>query len=389
MYFFTLANRWISLLLILLSLLFLSFCNTSNDTQELLYVGTFSDRGDAGLQVLRFDRDAVELHSVQTVNDRTDPGFQALHPNETVLYSVSREPFSSEMAGESETLTAYSINKTSGTLTLLNELPVQGQGSAHVSVDPQGEFIYVSNYRSGNLNMISIGEDGRLEEVTDVIQHTGSSVHPRQEAPHVHAADPSPDGRFLYVSDLGLDKIMIYAIDRDKRQLVPAETPFAKTKPAAGPRHFTFHPNGQFAYSVEELSSTVAVYEVDKDGGGLKNIQRIAMLPPDFEGANKAADIHISPDGRFLYASNRGHQSLAIYQIKASTGTLSLVGREPTQGDHPRNFMIDSRGQYLFVANMNSDNIVIFERDPETGLLTYTGKEYALSMPVCLTQVIL
>jgi len=385
MYFFTLANRWILLILPL----FLSFCNTSNDTQEILYVGTFSEREDAGLQVLRFDREAIELQSVQTITKRTDPSFQALHPNDRLLYSVSRDPYSSETVDKTETLSAYSINKTNGTLTLLNELPVQGQGSAHVSVDPQGEFIYVSNYRSGNLNMISIGEDGRLEEVTDVIQHTGSSVHPRQEAPHVHAADPSPDGRFLYVSDLGLDKIMIYAIDRANRQLVPAKTPFAKTKPAAGPRHFTFHPEGPYAYSVEELSSTVAVYEVDKDHGGLKNIQRLAMLPPDFKGANKAADIHISPDGRFLYASNRGHQSLAIYQIEVATGKLSLVGRESTRGDHPRNFMIDSRGQYIFVANMNSDNIVIFERDSETGLLTYTGKEISLSMPVCLTQVFL
>ena len=375
----------------LLVLLLLSSCSANNSTatQEFLYVGTFSDRGDAGLQVLRYDRNAAELQWVQTITDRSDPGFQALHPNQKILYSVSRDSFSSESAVETETVSAYSINKTNGKLTLLNELPIQGQGSAHVSVDPQGEFIYVSNYRSGNLNMLSINKDGRLGELTDVIQHTGSSVHPRQEAPHVHAADPSPDGRFLYVSDLGLDKIMIYTIDRANKKLVPSRTPFVKTKPAAGPRHFTFHPDGQFAYSLEELSSTITVYEVNQEQGGLKSIQRIAMLPPDFEGANKAADIHISPDGRFLYASNRGHQSLAIYHIEASTAKLRLVGHEPTRGDHPRNFMIDGRGKYLFVANMNSDSIVIFKRDQETGLLKYTGKEMAISMPVCLTQVFL
>jgi 6-phosphogluconolactonase len=356
-------------------------------SKEFIYVGTFEGRDSEGIYVFEFDRETGVLTLVQTVTDRPGPNFQTIHPGARFLYSVSGDPYSDD--SKHTTLSAYRIDRETGMLSLINEQSVQGNGPAHVSVDPHGEFAYVSNYSAGNLSVFRIGDDGALSEAVDVVQHEGSSMNEqRQRGPHVHSIVPSADGRFIYVSDLGIDRIMIYSVDRSSGTLSPAQTPYAENTPGSGPRHFTFHPTGEFAYSAEELTSTVAAFRVDPSTGALAQVQRLSMVPDDFDGSNSAADIHISPDGRFLYASNRGHDSLVIYYIDPETGELGLAGHEPTRGGHPRNFMIDKQGEYILAANRDDDNVVVFRRDKETGQLQFTGQEAHVPMAVCVTQLI-
>jgi 6-phosphogluconolactonase len=358
-----------------------------NETKELIIAGTFDGEGGEGLYVFSFDRENLSFELLHTISDRLSPSFQAVHPTMPVVYSASRSPISDQ--NDHHSIGAYRANTDTGMLSLINEQSVMGIGPAHVSVDPLGSFVYVSNYTSGNVSMLPIRDDGGLDVASDVVQHRGSSIHPtRQQTAHAHAADPSPDGRFVYVSDLGLDKIMIYEVDRQKRALSPASTPWFENTPGSGPRHLSFRPDGAYAYSAEELSSTIAVLSVDKNSGAMQQVQRVSMLPDDFQGSNTAADIHVSPDGKFLYASNRGHESIVIFSIDESTGELSLAGHESTIGQHPRNFMIDERGGLVFVANRDSNHIVVFRRDPLTGALNYTGTELVVPRAVCVTQMI-
>lgn len=378
-------------------MLFLSFfilvsgfwgCTDDLPLKERVYVGTFDDRGSEGLYVFEFDRESGGMNLIQTVSDRQGPNFQAIHPGGGYLYSVSGEAFSEDT--QHGTISAYQIHPNTGMLKIINEQSVEGRGTAHVSVDPLGEFAYVSNYSEGNLSVFRISENGGVSEAVDVVQHEGSSVNERrQNSPHVHSMIPSADGKFIYVSDLGTDQILIYQVNRTTGELSPAEVPYVESTPGSGPRHFTIHPGGEVAYSAEELSSTVAVFSVDKSTGSLTQIQRVTMLPEDYEGNNSAADIHLSPDGRFLYASNRGHDSLVIYRVDAATGTLTLVGHEPTRGSHPRNFMMDQFGEYVLVANRDDDNVVVFNRNKETGELSFSGEEINVPMAVCVTQLVM
>lgn len=361
-------------------------CAEQPATKDILYIGTFAGRGSEGLYVYEFDRENLQFTQLQTLSERQAPTFQYLHPNGEILYSASREAFNEKT--ENHTLGAYRIDPESGRLTLINEQSVEGRGPAHVSVDPNGRFVYISNYTTGNLSVFPIREDGGVGPAVDVVQHEGSSVNEsRQRSPHVHSILPSPDGRFIYASDLGTDRINIYTPDPETGVLTPAAQPWFENTPGSGPRHFTFHPSGEYAYSAEELTSTVAVLKVDRETGALEQIQRVPMLPEGVDGTdNTAADIHASPDGRFLYASNRGHDSLVIYSIDPSNGMLTLVGHESTRGGHPRNFLMDRDGKFILVANRDNDNVVVFERDRESGLLSYTGVELEVPMAVCITQ---
>jgi|AntRauTorcE11897_2_1112592.scaffolds.fasta_scaffold01453_5 6-phosphogluconolactonase len=380
------------LFLSLLTGIFLMSCSQelqTADTNEFIYVGTFPDDENDGLHVFQFDRITGGLTEVQTVSHRAGPNFQAIHPSNQTLYSVSDDPFSDEEAYG--TLSAYRIDADTGKLELLNEQSVLGRGTAHVSVDPLGDFVYVSNYSEGNVVVYRVNEDGSVSEAVDSVQHEGSSVNEqRQQAPHVHSAIPSPDGRFIYVSDLGIDQIKIYKVDRETGEISAAEVPFYENEPGSGPRHFTIHQNGEFAYSVEELSVTVSALKIDPDNGSLEQVQRLSLLPEDTEREDSmsGADIHISPDGRFLYASVRGENLITIYSINEETGELSVLGHESTVGSHPRNFMMDERGEFLLVANRDNDHVVVFRRDQETGELSFTGVEANIPKAVCVTQLV-
>lgn len=373
------ASIWI--LIILVQPLF-----AQNMTKEILYVGTYSQGGSEGVYVIELDREKKSSKILQTVHDKQNPTFLTVHPNQEFLYVAYRE--GKDETDKNGTITAYRIDQSSGKLSPLNSYSSMGEGPCHVSVDPMGRMLFVSNYRGGNLAAFRINPDGSLAADPDFVQHEGKSVHPhRQDAPYMHSMIPSGDGRYVYASDLGTDKIMIYEVDSENGKLRPAKTPFVSSEAGAGPRHFVIHPSLPYAYSAEELSNTVAIYKVDVAGGGLTAQGRVNMLSDEVEAPqNTAADIHISTDGKFLYASNRGQDNLVIYDIDPQDGGLSLVGHQPTGGKHPRNFKIDNKGDFVFVANMHSDNIVVFTLDPSTGLLEPAGWELAIPQPACVEQ---
>ena len=356
----------------------------SAQTREIIYAGTSSTRGSKGIYVFEFDRIQGKLKELQTLTEGNSPGFMALSPDRQMLYSIYGKGTLTDGNGS---VMAFKIDKITGLLTKVNEQSAGGQGPAHISVDPKGRFAYVSNYGDGTLSVLPINKDGSLANSSDFIKHTGSSiVVGRQETPHIHSAIPSADGRFLYISDLGIDKIMIYKVN-DNGKLTPADIPFSTSTSGSGPRHFTIHPNGKFAYSAEEISSTVASFRVNKKNGALNPIERVDMLPKAFTEKNSAADIHFSADGNFLYASNRGHESLVIYKVNPRNGKLLLVGHEGTGGKHPRNFMIDKNGEFALTANQNTDNIVIFRRDKQSGKLMPTGEQVMVPAVTCLIQL--
>lgn len=375
--------------LILLSCLLLCFgaVLAQSPSKEILYVGTYSDRGSQGIYVLEFDRTTGKLSELQTVEDKESPSFLEVHPSGKYLYAVYREGMDAK--DKNGTVTAFEIDPASGKLSKINEQSSEGAGPCHVSIDPKGKLAYVSNYGGGNLAVYPIQNDGSLGKATDVIQHSGSSVNEnRQKEPHMHSIIPTENGKFIYASDLGIDKIMIYQPDRKSGKLEPAPTPYAATTAGAGPRHFTLSPDGKLAFSIEELSSTIASYHVDKKTAALSPADRVPTLPEGTQVPNNTtADIHVSPDGKFVYASNRGHDSIVIYAIDAKSGKLSYVGHEPTKGAHPRNFCMDQQGKFVFVANRDNDNVVVFDRDAASGKLSYSGNEARVPAAVCIQQL--
>lgn len=343
--------------------------------KEILYLGTYTQKGE-GIYVYEFDRSNYSFKELQVLTSKTSPSFLEFHPNKKYLYAANE--------GNS-TVSAYAIDQTSGKLTALNSQPSQGRGPCHVSVDPKGRFIYLSNYGSGDLAVYKLNQDGSIGALADTIQDKG---RPDQK-PHMHSIIPSADGKYIYASDLGIDKIMVYAVDPQTGKLTPGSVPYAEVKAGDGPRHFAIHPNGNFGYSACELASVVNSFKIVKGTGALVPFERVTMLPADFTGKSYAADIHFSPDGKFLYASNRGHESLAIYAVDAKTGKLTVAGHADTHGKHPRNFLIDAKGEFAIVTNRDNDNAVFFKRDAATGQLTYTGKEISAPTPVCVKQLFL
>ena len=351
----------------------------AQSNKEIMYVGTYSLRGSEGIYVFEFDRKTGSMTPVQSVSNAKSPSFLALHPSGKYLYSVN------EGADKRGGVSAYAVDNATGKLQFLNGQSSLGGGPCHVSVDQTGKTAFVSNYGGGSLAVLPIKFDGTLGAATDSVQNTGNGVNAlRQDKPHVHSTTIAPDNRFAYVADLGTDKLNIYEVDANASKIKPASTPFATVKPGSGPRHFTFHPNGKYAYLVEELTSTVAVFSRDPKTGALLLIDdNVKTLPNEFSSQNTSADIHVDPSGKFLYQSNRGANTLAIFAI-GSNGKLTKVADQPTEGKTPRNFLIDPRGDFVFVANQDSDNITIFKRDQKTGKLTYTGQSVKVPAPVCV-----
>ncbi|AUD03121.1 lactonase family protein [Spirosoma pollinicola] len=347
--------------------------------KERMYVGTYSLRGSEGIYVFEFDRKAGTMQPIQAVSNAKSPSFLAFHPNGNYLYSVN------EGADKLGGVSSYAIDKATGKLQFLNGQSSLGGGPCHISVDQTGKTAFVSNYGGGSLAVLPINADGKLSAPTDSVQDIGTGPNTqRQERAHVHSATLAPDNRFVYVADLTTDKLNIFDVDAKASKIKPATTPYATVKPGSGPRHFTFHPNGKYAYLVEELTSTVAVFSRDAKTGALTLLEdNVKTLPADFTGQNTSADIHIDPSGKFLYQSNRGANTLAIFAI-GTDGKLTKVGDQPTEGKTPRNFLIDPKGEFIFVAHQDSDNITIFRRDQKTGKLTYTGQSVKVPAPVCI-----
>jgi 6-phosphogluconolactonase len=347
----------------------------------LVYVGTYTNRGSEGVYVYRLDSATGGLTLVNKSPRLNSPSFVAIDPKGRCVYAVR------ESGGPAGAVVALSRNQATNELTVLNDQPSGGQGPCYVTVDREDRFVLAANYGSGSVAVFPIAEDGRLQPASCVVQHEGSSVNARQKGPHAHSIVLDPANRYAFVPDLGIDKIMIYRFDREHGKLLPNDPPFAKCEPGSGPRHFTFHPDGKHAYVIEEISSTVTAFAYDADAGTLKSLQKISTLPKDFKGTNTSADIHVHPSGRFLYGSNRGHDSITGFAIDGKTGELRLLGYTPTQGKNPRNFAIDPSGTFLLAANQDGNNIVSFRINQETGELTPTGQVCQVSMPVCVKMV--
>jgi 6-phosphogluconolactonase len=345
-----------------------------------LYVGTYTRGKSEGIYVYRMNPGSGELRHAATVKGVSNPSFLAIDPKRRYLYAANE---SGEFAGrKGGGVTAFAIDRKIGDLRKLNERHSPGV-PCHVSVHPSGKFVLAANYGGGNVVIYPVGAGGLLDESSDVAQHTGKGADPkRQDGPHAHCVMLDAAGRFAFAPDLGIDKVMIYSVDVKNGKLVP--NGFAATKAGAGPRHFDFHPSGEFAYVINELDSTLTAYAYDKAKGALTELQTVSTLPPDFSGTNSCADVHVHPSGSFVYGSNRGHDSVVAFAIDKNTGKLNLIAHESTRGKWPRNFAIDPAGAFLLVANQNTDNVSAFRIDQRTGKLTATGQTTEIPTPVCL-----
>lgn len=348
--------------------------NPNNGNEHYLLVGTYTSGKSEGIYVYKFNSTDGSFQHVSTAKGIKNPSFLAVSPDNKYVYSVS------EGDGKG-TITAFAFDK--GNLTPLNSQSSGGVGPCYVAVDRTGKWVATGNYGSGSFAVLPIQADGSLGAPATTIVHEGKSVNPnRQEKPHVHATMFSADNRYLFVPDLGMDKIMVYSFDEKTGKLAAADPAFAASDPGTGPRHMDFHPSGKYAYLVEELTGTVSVFNYDN--GKLNTVQNISSHPAGYKGAIGSADIHVSPDGKFVYASNRGESNtIAIFSVD-NKGQLKPVGYQSTMGVHPRNFNFDPSGNFLLVANRDSDNIVIFKIDRKTGLLTPLDKQLQVPNPVCV-----
>lgn len=352
------------------------------DTDYYLFVGTYTGEGSDGIYLYEFNSEDGTVTPADTAKDVSNPSYLTLSPDHSFLYSVNEELDSTDA-----TVSAFSFDKENAEITFLNKQSSHGGAPCYISMDQTGNAVFVGNYLGGSLAVFPVQDDGSLAQSATTIAHEGNSVNEsRQESPHVHCTIMSPDNNTLFVTDLGTDTVTGYAFDADSLTLQTDPSTIFETEPGAGPRHLTFHPNGEYAYVVNELNGTITAFSFD--GESLEELQTISTLPEDYNGSISGADIHVSADGRFLYASNREDlNNIVIYSIDRNSGMLEKVGEQSSGGVHPRNFMIDPTGAYLFVANRHTDNIVVFERDQDSGLISPTDIEINVSQPVSLRMI--
>ena len=345
----------------------------------LVFVGTYTGGDSEGIYAFDFDADTGNASAVRLVAATKNPSFLAIHPSRKYLYSVSELP---EGGGA---VAAFSIDDSSGNLSLLSQSSTIGGGPCHLVVDAGGRFVLAANYGGGSVCSIPINKDGSVSEAVSFVQHEGSSVNPqRQAAPHAHSINLDLNNRFAVAADLGLDKLLVYDFDAQTGKLTPNDPPFASVDPGAGPRHFAFHPSGDFAYVINEIFLTVTAFRYDPENGVLEPIQTLSTIPGDVEEGFSTAEIVAHPSGKFVYGSNRGHDTIAVFRVDQETGMLDRVENESTQGKTPRNFALDPTGQFLFAENQASDTVVIFKIDQETGELDATGDVIDIPSPVCI-----
>ncbi|KPK11019.1 MAG: hypothetical protein AMJ56_06840 [Anaerolineae bacterium SG8_19] len=362
------------------------------------YIGTYTRResfvnGKAeGIYIYHLDLTSGELTYAATVTGAgtVNPSYLTLAPDKSCLYAVNEITGGK---GSHGTLSAFAIDPVTKHLSYLNQKSTYGLAPCYVSVEPEGHYCLVANYETGSVCVLPVQKDGRLAEASDTVQFSGSGPNPeRQEGPHAHMVVPVPNRKagaedhcsFILAVDLGTDRLMAFLLDRERGKLIPADTPWTQLSPGTGPRHLAIHPHKPFVYVISELQSTITVFHFGQRWGSFEASQTISTLPDDFRGQNLGAEIKVAPSGRFLYASNRGHDSLAIYAVDQETGRLSVVGHESRQGIGPRYFTIDPSGTLLLVANQDSDTVVTFWIDQDSGTLTATGHVSTVPTPVCI-----
>jgi 6-phosphogluconolactonase len=366
------------LVLSIVALLLMNFLTLGEAAAEVtrVYIGTFAD----GIYTFSLDTETGETGAVKLAASTKGPGFLALHPSRALIYAAGQND-------EGSAVLAFARDTGTGMLTLINSASSEGRGACHVDVSPQGSHVAVANYSAGTMAVLPIRADGGVETASATDAYTGSGPNEaRQKAPHAHAADFGPEGKTLYVTDLGTDRIHSYAYDSNAGTVAPMDPPAAMLAPGAGPRHFTIHADPRWAYVVNELDSTVTAFSRDETGR-LESIQTIGTLPADIEEANTTAEIVVHPTGKFLYASNRGHDSIACFAIDVETGKLTAMGHTSTGGERPRNFNVDPSGRFLLAANQDTNNVVIFRIDEKTGVPEATGQSVEVPSPVCVVFV--
>lgn len=353
------------------------------EQRTLVFVGSYAEADSAGLYVYSLDETSGQLTKLDEVKGLKNPTFINVDAEHQKLYSIG------EVAAEDGTKSAeavsFTIDKASGKLTQFNRVVSLDAPTCHIQRDSQNRYLIVASYHGGRIGLLSLEEDGRVGQQLDVQQHYGHGPHPNQNQPHPHSAFFSPDEKYVYVSDLGIDRVKCYSIDKQRNVLV--EQGEFEVPAGSGPRHLTFHPNGQFVYVINELNSTVSVFSYHSDNGELRPIEQISTLPADYDGDSACAEIAISADGKYLYGSNRGHDSIVVYEVNPDTGKLTAVQYVSTEGGHPRHFALTPDGAYVLAANRDSNNIAVFRVDASTGKLTYTGQSVEVSKPVCVKPV--
>jgi 6-phosphogluconolactonase len=351
-----------------------------------VYVGTYNKRGSKGIYRFELDLSTGKLTNRALAAESPDPSFLAIDPSQRYVYSVNEiNKFDGKKSGA---VSAFAIDPKTGDLKLLNQQASEGTGPCHVVVDAAGKHVLAANYSGGNACVLPVEADGKLGKATGFVQHQGSGADPRrQKEPHAHSINLDAANRFAFVADLGLDKVLVYRFDPAKGTITPNDPPAATVAPGSGPRHFAFHPNGRNAYVINEMKNTVTAFSYNPERGVLKELQTVPTLPKDFKGNSSTAEVVVHPSGKFLYGSNRGHNSIVIFSIDPKSGELTLVGHQASQIKTPRNFAIDPTGAYLLVANQDGDSIVVFRIDPKTGELKPTGNVAEVPAPVCLRMM--
>ena len=351
----------------------------------IVYVGTYTGgkTNSQGIYGFKMRPGSPMLVPLGLVAETASPSYIEIDPDRGLLFAVNEtEEFEGKPTGF---VSAFSIDRKTGKLTLINRQPAEGKAPCHLVLDKSRRNLIVANYTSGTVTVLPVAADGRLGAPSAVVQHTGSSVNTqRQSAPHAHCTTFDPAHRLLFVCDLGLDKVLAYELDSAKGTLTAHNPPSASVKPGSGPRHMDFRPDGRFAYVLNELTSTVTTFAYDAKAGALTERQTVSTLPPSFTGSNSGAEIVVHPSGKFVYSSNRGHNSVALFRIDPAQGTLTFVDAQDTGGRTPRNFAIDPTGRLLFAANQDSGTMMAFTIDQASGQLKATGGPVEVPAPVCV-----
>lgn len=347
------------------------------------YIGTYTQGDSEGIYGFTLDTESGSIENINVAAKLENPTYISIDKNNKYLFSVVKSPDEKNL--ESNGISAYFLNSSTGELKLINYETLEGKSPCHVSIDKNNRYVFSANYHEGTLSIFPIIDAGSVAMPSDIIKHSGSGPNKeRQEAPHVHFVSLSPDEKYLFAVDLGTDRIEAYDFDFEKGKLHHNSNLSISLKPGCGPRHLVFHPNGKFIYVITELSSEVVVLEYNPQDFNVKEIEYISTLPNDFNEENTGAAIHISSDGRYLYTSNRGHNSIAVFSVDEETGKLQLISHHSTLGDGPRDFNIDPTGRFLIAANQNTSNIVTYCINSEAGILKHIGESIEIPNPVCV-----
>jgi 6-phosphogluconolactonase len=372
---------WRYLLFLMVGAVVSSSTSSAQSNNSLVFISAFTAGEKGAIHAYNLDLRTGQLKLAHRNTDVENPFFMALSPDGKFLYSIHAKSFGGK---ENEEVAAYQVEGRTGQLKLLNRQSAMGSASCYLDIDATSKTVVVANYSTGSVASLPVAQDGSLGKAASFVQHSGSSVDPaRQKAPYAHCIVVSPDNRFAYAADLGIDQILGYRLDAETSKLSPNRQPFVRTPSGAGPRHLTFHPNGKHLYAINELKNSVTLFDDLPESGMLIEQQTISTLPEDFDGTSHCADLKITPDGRFLYGTNRGHDSIAAYNI-GDDGRLKLIGIQPSLGNGPQNLAITSDGKLLLCANMPGNNVAVFRIDRESGVLKSVGEQVSMPMPSCI-----